>query len=96
MSLFVLIDYGDKFIDVNDETGFFSHLFRDRLRRALENIAPAARQRPAAVRALLNEQDLLAWIEDGAPHGNFGGHVAAVQRDNGTHLRNVATADQAD
>ncbi len=55
------------------------HLAHHGIRWRVADVAPASRQGPGPVAALLHQQDLPGLIEDERPHVQLGGGVATIE-----------------
>ncbi|MNS97493.1 hypothetical protein D3C72_1318270 [compost metagenome] len=63
------------------ESGLLDHFPHHGPRRRVADVAPAPRQGPAAIAALLHQQQPPLLIEDQRPHIQLGGGVTAVEGD---------------
>ncbi len=63
------------------QAGLLHHFAHHGPRRRITDVAPAPRQRPAVVAALLHQQDVARIVLNEGPHIQLGGGIAAVEGD---------------
>ncbi len=81
MGVFELVEQGQQLHRPALEAGLFHYFAHHGSCRRVADIAPATRQGPAAVAALLHQQDPSCLIHDESTHIQLGGGIASVEGD---------------